>query len=618
MPKFPVVVELRNYGRPPEPSIQRPFAQLEWAFDQYAALKTNAATKQNYQSAKRLYIKILRAQGFKGPFILAEQWDQFAPIKLRESVEAFAENSTVGFSSYTRIGFFSATRCVMRLVCAKRLLHCNELVDVALPNATSETEGHTAYSDAEMIQLLDVMAEELEFARRVINGYRRPTDPTGRDPRQSPHRGAKNGFGYGNKDNMRWYFENVLDCKPIRTDQISSHHGFLAAASNVHGGLHHLYRSWNVSVVIGLDVVMPLVVQLSYLTGLNPFSLLTLRTDCYIEKHELTGTPYLRAWKLRSGGDYNLDLDLMDSDIEEHLAANGEIYDEDLRPLHNKQALQVERTVKLLLKATQDIRDNLPESSPLKQRLFIYTSLSNSSSGNVIALSPAQTSRWCRQIVLDYQLLSDAGGAMSFNLVKFRSTKLTEMARQGRDLVDIQIVASHKSIATTIGYIFRRKLEAAYVEAISAALIQIHQNRLEFSNPKPCSTTSSTTVKVYKGLLADCKNVFDPPARVRQSRSFVAGQSCSRFNMCLFCKNIIVFREHLPVLVSYLNQINSAQDNNIYNVPDAELYKKSKGVIEELLNPNHGEFSEEDIAWAKWRAENIDVLVDPLVFRGVQ
>nr|WP_315429423.1 tyrosine-type recombinase/integrase [uncultured Albidiferax sp.] len=613
-----LLYDVRNYGRPPQASAARPFRQLEWAFDQYGALKGNPETKYNYVNAKRLYIRILEALEFKGPFILEDQWNEFALIKLREDIEKFAESKKIGFSSYTRIGFFSAARCVMRLVCAKGLLRCNKLLDVVLPNPSSETKTYSAYSDPELVQLLDALAGELDFSRRVLSGYRPQSHPKGRDPREEYFRGAKLGYGFGVEDNMRWYFEHVLECRPITSDEMDSHHGFLAAASNQHGGLHNLYRRWGVSASMGLDVIMPLVVQLSYLTGLNPGSLRKLRTDCFIDKHELTGTPYLRAWKLRSGGEYNLDLELLDDDdTVEAVIDDKELYEEDLRPLQRKQAVQVERTVKLLLTATEHLRSALPEGHPYKDRLFIYTSLGNSCYYETIALSAAQTSRWCRSIVHEYQLLNDNGELMQFNLVRFRSTKLTEMARQGRDLHEIQVVANHKSVATTIGYIYRKKLAAAYTDAIVKALTQIHGNRAEFEQKKNCSSSSEQPIQIYRGLLSDCKNVFDPPRQVQLAKSYKKGQACSRFNMCLFCKNVLVFREHLPTLISYLGQINVALENNVHNVPNASLYEDSKGIIEELIDPERGEFSAEDINWARSEAASIEVLIDTLLFRGV-
>lgn len=612
------VYDLRNYGRPPIPTADAPFRQLEWIFDKFAALKSNSQTRNNYTNAKRLYIRILAALDFKGPFILKDEWDEFALIRLREHVERFAENKSVGFSSYTRVGFFSAARCVMRHACAKRYLKCERLLDVSVANGVSETDAHTAYSDAELVQLLDMLSEELEFSRRVLAGYRPQLPSTGRDPRIEFYRGAKNGYGFGVEENMRWYFENILMCQPIRSDEKRHHNGFLAAASNVHGGLRHLYRRWNVSVVMGLDVLMPLVVQLSYLTGLNPGSLLKLTTDCYIERHELTGTPHLRAWKLRSGGEYNLDLELLDPEDDVAIPVNDdELYEEDIRPLHRKQATQIERTIRLVLKATQPLRDALSDEDPKKSMLFIYTSLGQGSQGKTIYLSAAQTSRWCRETVREYQLLDDNGEELRFNLVRFRSTKLTEMARQGRDLLEIQVVANHKSVVTTIGYIYRKKLEAAYTQAISTALTQIHGNRKEFEKATACANSDEKPVQIYRGLLSDCKNVFDPPKKVRLAKSYREGQACSRFNMCLFCKNVLVFLEHLPVLVSYLNQINVALESNVHNVPNADLYEKSKAIIEELLDPERGEFTAENIRWARAEAERTDALLDLLLFRGV-
>lgn len=617
-----LIEKLQNYGHQlPTPTPRKPYSQIEWIFERQIKLKKTKETKGNYINAKRRYIELLSLTGVSHPFFLADEWDEFSLISLRQQIESCQQEGTLAWSSHTRVGIFSAIRCVMRLACELRLLKCSRFVDASMGASTSETDEHAAYSDGELAQLMDVLSSELHFSRSVIGGY--VPSNVGQDPRIKAPAGRVRGYGFGVEDNAHWYFENVMGCIPIRGPGSlvgHEHAAFLRSASLIHGGLHELYRRWGVATCMGLDVLMPQVVQLAYLSGLNPSTLLLLEVDCFIDKHELTGTPFLRGWKERVKGEYNLDLALLDSPQGNVTVTDGAIFDLDIRALKQKQALQVKRTIEIILKATQPLRERLKKSDPkhpLLKRLFIYESMGPRSDGEILAISAAQTSRWCIGIAEQYGLLGDDGNRLGFNLVRFRSTKLTEMALQGRDLLEIQLVACHKDATTTMGYLSRKKIETHYRKAIHDALTKISENRHQFDRNNRVTEPQKKVIPIFKGLISDCKNVFDPPKKVRLAKSFQEGKSCNRFNMCLFCKNILVFKEHLPALVAYLNQINIALENNVHNVPNASLYENSKQVIEQLINPDFGEFDEEDIAWAKQEAVFQDILIDPLIYRGV-
>jgi hypothetical protein len=87
--------------------------------------------------------------------------------------------------------------------------------------------------------------------------------------------------------------------------------------------------------------------------------------------------------------------------------------------------------------------------------------------------------------------------------------------------------------------------------------------------------------------------------------------------MCIFCKNVVIFRRNLPTLVAYLHQINAATETNVQNLPNAGFYEDSRAIIENLLDPGRSEFSAEDIRWAREEAASLNPLVDNAVYRGV-
>lgn len=617
-------VDIREYNKLPEPTKESPFAQVEWIFDRVISTKTKKSTRANYLTGKSFFLEHLRALNFKGLYYLQTEWDALALLRFRQQLNKRIDDGEVQYASYTLVGLFSAMRYVMDYAAKHRMAGCSHMLDVSYGSGTPETSHHEAYPDSELTQLLDAVAGELTTSRRILAGYVPQPQGAGQDPRISPRKSPDEGFGFRVEANMRWYFENVLHCVPaIFDDDGKRHHkSFLGFATNTHGGLNELYRRWGVSTCFDFDMLMPHVINLAYLTGLNPGPLAALSVDSYGESHPATGAPYLRYVKDKVQKELELYLNLLDKGEEVSTIDDSVLSETTERFLPRKQATQIARTIALIRKATEPLRSRLHDKHPLKKRLLIYVSRGPRTFGEIQGINSKKTGRWCAQVVKQCGLLGENGDPLNFNLVRFRSTKLTELALQGRDLLEIKLVAAHKNVRTTIGYLSRKKLEVEARKVVRDALVTIHANRQEFEDADACSGPKDTStvehpIHLYRGLLSDCKNPFDPPKRVRASKNYVPGRGCSRFNMCIFCKNVVIFRRNLPTLIAYLDQINAAMEANVHHLPNAGFYEDSKAVIENLLDPVRSEFSAEDIRWAKEEAWLLNPLVDNAVYRGV-
>lgn len=616
--------DIREHYKLPEPTKESPYAQVEWVFNRVISTKTKKSTRNNYQYGKSFYIEHLRALGFEAPYYLQKEWDSLALLRFREQLSNRIEAGEVDYASYTLVGLFSAMRYVMNYAAKRGMAGCTSMLDATYGSGTSETNVTEAYPDSELSELLDAVGSELSTSRKILSGYVPQPPGAGRDPRVFYRKSPEEGFGFGVEANMRWYFENVLQCVPVLNDEAGkvNHKRFLIHATNTHGGLNHLYRKWGVSTFFDFDMLMPHVVNLAYLTGLNPSPLAALAVDAYGESHPATGAPYLRYVKDKVSKELELYLELLDKEGETSSIDDSVLLETTERFLPRKQATQIARTIELIRKATEPLRSSLPEGHPLKNRLLIYTSRGPRTFGQTQGVNSKKTGRWCAQIVKKYGLLGEDGDPLRFNLVRFRSTKLTELALQGRDILTIQLFAGHKGLKTTIGYLSRKKLEVEARKVVRDALATIHANRKEFDDPDTCTGAKNATateqpIRLYRGLLSDCKNPFDPPKRVRASKSYVPGKGCSRFNMCIFCKNVVIFRRNLPSLAAYLDQINAATESNVQNLPNSGFYEDSRAVIENLLDPERSEFSAEDIRWAREEAASLNPLVDNAVYRGV-
>ena len=617
-------IDIREYYKLPEPTKESPFAQVEWIFDRVISTKTKKSTKGNYLMGRNFFIEHLRALAFNGPYFLHKEWDALALLRFRQQLTKRIEDGEVQYASYTLVGLFSTLRYVMNYAAKRGMAGCSRMLDTTYGSGRAETSDHEAYTDSELTQLLDAVGSELSTSRRILSGYVPQPPGAGRDPRISPRKSPEEGFGFSVEANMRWYFENVLQCRPVIFDDEGKlhHKSFLNHAAYKHGGLNELYRRWGVSTFFDFDMLMPHVINLAYLTGLNPGPLAALSVDSYGESHPATGAPYLRYVKDKVQKELELYLNILDKKGEVSTIDDSVLLETTERFLPRKQATQIARTIEIVRKATEPLRSQLPDTHPLKNRLLIYVSRGPRTFGKTQSINSEKTGDWCAKIVDKYGLMGENGDPLNFNLVRFRSTKLTELALQGRDLLEIQLIAAHKNVRTTIGYLSRKKLEVEARKVVRDALVTIHANRQEFEGADACSGPQDTSaaeqpIHLYRGLLSDCKNPFDPPKRVRASKSYVPGGGCSRFNMCIFCKNVVIFRRNLPTLIAYLDQINAAMEANVHHLPNAGFYEDSKAVIENILDPKLGEFSAEEIRWAKEEALLLNPLVDNAVYRGV-
>lgn len=602
----------------PEASAERPFAQVEWIFEQRWSRVPSKDGKANYRYALSFYLRFLQETEGTAPFALKEHWDSLAFVRFRTWLLTQEKDDNTQFGAHTLTGIVSAVRQVMTEAVLFELTATNKLITLSMPQAHRDTDMHTPYSNDEIADILGVVKEDLQYTNVVLAGYKRTN--AGRDPklrpepsfRINPQKYAEHGYGWNCEANMRWYFENRMNCRAMSSadEEAFGHKGFLSGAGRYHGGYMALYKRWGVTPQIDRDVLWPLVIQLSYLTGLNPSSLMGLKVDCLAE-HPLTGTPVLRYMKLRSKGEKELLVDLLNEEISDP----AEELEEAEISLKRQHAVLVERVIGKILRLTQLVREHADFPAHLKHLLFVYQSSGNNCRGEFQAVPVWKMNQWCREIVERHNLQSSTGIPLSFSLVRFRPTLLTEMAAKGKDFFEIQHVAGHKSIKTTLTYIEQRTLDAVAEREVTDALERIWSNREEFFPPEPLEQRQIPIVP-FKGLISGCKNVFDPPRSVQLAADFVKGQACTRFNMCLLCKNVVVMKEHLPTLAHYRNQIRAATTNTGVDLPHVALYEKSLAVLDQIFDPNTSEFSEADLDEGVAAAELLDVVIDPLIYSG--
>lgn len=601
----------------PVPDENDPYVEVKYMFEWMAGLCSSKSTASNYRhTALRNYIRYLEdTNDFKGPdegniFEISERWDDFCLVRFKSWFDDNnIKNSEYYLSGQTRETLFSALRKTINMAKKEGVAATDSLVNVSIEAGGRETKMYESYSEDEYDSILEAIKKSMRLVNSVASGYKKTG--FGVDPRG--YRG-----GWKSEENMRWYFENEMNCIPLSNTATLKkeklHQSFFRAATNNHGGLQKLYNKWGVESQISSKLLTPLLIKLAMETGLNPDSLVSLTRDCFIERHPLTGMPCLRYWKERGSGDQDL-----------HLVQLGEPNVSDIQ-LKLKQARIIQKTINLILNITDPLVDQVSEEE--KNDLFLYESDSTAFFGRVMSLKKAAikkdgnstiVNKWMERFSRENLLATRDGDKFTFNLARFRPTLFTRLVRSGVDVMVIKDIAFHSSILTTLRYLAAHNISDKAKQQVSKALNCIYQGAkseeadLSYANEEDINNGVKV---IFKGLVADCKDIFDPPEEARKHKGYKPGSACRFFNACLECENILVTKSNLPHLASYYVSLLSSLEAHV-QVPNANRLMKHLAILDEIFNPDVSEFEKEDIDRALEMAQFDNHAYDSQTAHGV-
>jgi hypothetical protein len=261
---------------------------VDWIFQEKISLYDKRDSKDTYRTGLAFYKRFLQETNNYNPlldgdprFYIKDEWDVMALHKVKQWIEATNIPGTEDYlASYTVLNNFGAIRQTMEYAYEHNYIK-RPVIYVRLPPGVRETSLRTAYSNEEYTAIFNTISPMIQFSRSLLRPYRKTGK--GCDPKRVEKRGAGRGeklLGQGwtcwaktldgnhlvrSDDNLRWYFENVMDCVPLpgTPEHMKKHQPFFASASSIHGGLNRLYRKWGVASLIDQDVIMPLVVKLT-------------------------------------------------------------------------------------------------------------------------------------------------------------------------------------------------------------------------------------------------------------------------------------------------------------------------------------------------------------------
>jgi hypothetical protein len=578
-----------------------PFCEVRWLFEILRALEKSAAAKEHVGTARNWFVRSVEALGHTGPYKLKRHINTFTLFNFYTFVKTEFDGSPL-----TLTGYVTSVRKALRTAVAYEIVPPLEFAEVSISGRFKTTDQFDAYTAHQIHQIREVLRPHLHASRDIAN-FRPPN--VGTDPRTATvNSGALEVLGWTSPENCLWFYNNVITMQPLGSGTSSEEiREFRAQVTRHFGNPETFLKTMGVPLEASIRTLVPVMVYLHDLTGLNPACMQGLPLRPLI-RHPLTSVDLLLYYKSKTGSEKELPVPLLNG----HAAKIDELI-----LCSEKQttdaAARISRAIELVQRLTHHLRHELPDGHALKEKLFIF----RKSSGDIAAFTNEEVQRWFRTFKADPRLVNEDGTSFSVNAARFRPAVITSLVESGMDIVDVADVTGHADSLTLKGYVADNAFDINTSRKVKFYLQQIFENKREYEEHAAQADQNGTEVPhIFKGILSDCKNVFNPPENIRKAVDFKNGQSCPRMNMCIHCGNVVVFPHHLPILANYRLQIKARLDDNV-NIPNEHLYRQQLDVIDALLDPERSEFTPEQIQYALDHAYEYDEMIDPTVFKSV-
>lgn len=124
--------EAAYYGLP-EATVEQPFTQVTWIFEQRLSRVPSKEGKTNYRYALSFYLRFLHETEGLAPFAIKERWDSLALVRFRTWLLTQEKDDSTQFGSHTLNGIVSAVRQVMTEAVVLEVAATHDIIPVARP-----------------------------------------------------------------------------------------------------------------------------------------------------------------------------------------------------------------------------------------------------------------------------------------------------------------------------------------------------------------------------------------------------------------------------------------------------------------------------------------------------
>ncbi|MCZ8022856.1 MAG: hypothetical protein O9302_09315 [Cyclobacteriaceae bacterium] len=565
------------------------FSSVYNLFDSYSKL-FRKKTRASYMGVFRSFVNFAQSHSPELRYNCSNEFELQAHLNEHISIqfkEYLLKSKLKDHSCNTKLSIFNK---ILKYAVNSGVVNNKIFLYAVIAYSEGEVGRITPYSEFEFKKINEMLLAELSDINRLLKNtpiYNRKN--VGVCPIEDKAKFGKKAVGFRSKENCIYYFENTLNSSPISFsgDHKKFHISFLKAIAYKHGGIEAFYKDLGVAQLIDSKIVGVLLLKLASITGLNPCSIFSLKVDCLTDKNQLTGSPIIQYEKRRSNGAGTLYLEQKDDNVA-------------ILDIKKKEYAAIKKIVSDVIKLTSTFR--MKANPNEKDLLFIYESSGRNTYSKVRSFDDRKLFSVTSYLKKKHQLSDEKGNPIKLNLVRFRTTYLNNLFIEGRDISEIQVKAGHSSILETIKYLHKHKLEPKLIEEDGKVLTGIYKSRVDVELK---NNNHNLDNDVYEGIYCNCKNIYDPPEEVKKLKVYKEGQPCTWFNMCFFCKNLIISNLHLPKIFAYYFQITNSQAFLKSELPNNHLYIRIVNIIESIMDPSKSGFDKEVIDNALMKAKEL-------------
>ncbi|NOI95369.1 tyrosine-type recombinase/integrase [Vibrio sp. T3Y01] len=543
------------------------YMSVQHAFAVGSLKATSSSGVSNYYIGFRHYSNFLESQGASQKGGLNEY---FHPWSLRDFKEYLGEKiGEASLSTSSASTVLSALRMTL-----DKLKTIRGFDFVYYPadgfEIVRESIAYKPYSPRERKRINEMLENEIVLAKNKLSPYKRLDRKSADldDP----------------KVQARLIFEDDCNCIPTYYNSKNRTKGqvkLITFVTTRQISLTELYDAWQVKTRrVMLREVGVYVLKMAQVLGMNLNPILELEIDDYQQRHPLTNKPCLTYWKERSTGEKMLHLDLFHADLQW---------------LTVSQKNFVESVFDDIIQLTTEARKLVP--SKISKRLFINFATTPK------AITDADMSKLYSELVEEYQLKSDSGAPLILTTTRFRPTLVSELIEAGVSIREIQYLLGHSTVYTTIKYLEQLDFDRIIRDKARKAIEDIYKNTIQVNKQNSDHTPQrkyDENLIVMKTPLGGCKNIFNPPDFIRKSSLYVKGVPCSQYNKCLSCDNVMLTEKHLPELFAMQRDYLSSIENSVVtNTPYYIVVLENLSLLDDILNPETSEFTEDILIQAK-------------------
>jgi integrase len=570
-----------------------PYVQLKQLFGAQMSTIPSLSGKQNYKLAFNHLVDYLRLENIPENRKLKDILNEYLLLKFKKNY--LIDKLELGsLSPATATTTMSAVRKVLKRATKVKGLDFPSFINIDgfETKGRRTTKQYKPYEQKERTSINEAIKKDIASIKELLKPYVKTGNgeyPLGDDGNIIP--------GKMKIENAQYLFENHLHCEPVffKVGIPLIAKKFLAITGSLDIGLHELYRSWGVLPLVTKEVMMPFVLRLAQITGMNAESIIDLNLEDLDMKHYATGKPCLRYWKERSTGAKEYHLDLFKAEIQW---------------LTKSQSREIAEVFETVASLTKNIRKNAPDD--IKNMLFISQSMNYHNNISVLKDMYGEYQKFAER----HKIVDKNGERTHLTISRFRPSFVSDLIDKGVSIREVQLLLGHSSILTTMGYLDRLDFNKVARNKVKKALQDIHDKVI--SSKEEASTSkdylNNKQKVIFTTPLAGCSNIFQPPDFIKKSSLYVEGQACSQYNKCLGCDNVLLTASHLPELFAMRRDyLLMMQTSRIMDTPYGVVIEENLLLLEEILSPTKSDFSPDELK----EGERLSKFVETSVIDGV-